>query len=324
MAEPYSFRQSKKSSHRTKLPFDYQNPYPSYEGYGGESDRQPPKRQRLDGVEQEYAPNSSGGPSIWTDQLSFLLLDVWGQRFLELGRRSLRSEDWVEVAEKVTLKSRVEVSEVDCRQQLDKLKRKYRKIRSDSTGMANYGWKFYKKMDMLLGMEMEEDGPPLPCGIDSGEYCFADTRVYLNRSNAFDEMRDSPCESEEMEDDEEEEEEEDDDLPPRRKLGGDGEEGMRVLADSIERFGKLYERIESDKREQMMELRKMRADFDRELELQKEEILEKASAEIAKLRAGADGSDDNDSNDEINEEDEEEENRDDDDDGEEEDGCNGV
>lgn len=273
----------------------------------------------MEGLVQASPPNSSNRPSIWSDQLSFLLLDLWGERFLQLGRRSLRSEDWVEVAEKVSSNSRVEISEVDCRQQMDKLKRKYRKIRMDDSGMANYGWKFYKKMEMLMGMELEENGLPLACGVDSGEYCFADMKVYLDRSNAFDEMRDSPSESEEMEDGDEEDGEEDDDLPPSRKLGGDGGEGMRVLADSIERFGKLYEKIENDKREQMMELRKMRVEFERELELQKKEILEKASAEIAKLQEQADIDDDD--NDDYKEEDEEENGEDD---GGEEDGCNGL
>ncbi|KAK4756974.1 hypothetical protein SAY87_007101 [Trapa incisa] len=322
MAEHYSFKQSKRSSHRSKptnVPFDYQSQYPTYGGCGSESDRQQAKRQRMDVLLQESAPNSSYRPSIWNEQLTFLLLDVWGERFLQLGRRSLRSEDWVEVAEKVSFNSRIVVSEVDCRQQMYKLKKKYRKIRADESGMANYGWKFYKKMEMLMGMEMEESGIPLACGIDSGEYCFADMNVYLDRSNAFDEMRDSPSESEEMEDDDAEDGDDDDDLPPMRKLGGDGGEGMRVLADSIERFGKLYEKIENDKREQMMELRKMRAEFERELDLQKKEIMEKASAEIAKLQDQADVDDGD--NDDVKEEDEEENGEDDDGD---EDGCNGL
>ncbi|PWA78336.1 trihelix protein [Artemisia annua] len=43
-------------------------------------------------------------------------------------------------------------------------------------------------------------------------------------------------------------------------------------------------KIEGRKRQQMLELEKMRMDFQRELELQKKVILERAQAEIAKVR----------------------------------------
>ena len=116
----------------------------------------------------------------------------------------------------------------------------------------------------------------------TGEYVFMNTRVYLNSSNGFDEMRDSPGESESDDDDDEEEDvgggggDEDEDE--------DDEMSCRVLADSIQKFGKIYEKIENSKRQQMMELEKMRLDFNRELELQKKQILERAQAEIAKIQ----------------------------------------
>ncbi|KAL9995920.1 putative trihelix transcription factor ASIL1/2 [Helianthus debilis subsp. tardiflorus] len=53
-------------------------------------------------------------------------------------------------------------------------------------------------------------------------------------------------------------------------------------------FGEIYEKIEGRKRQQMLELEKMRMDFQRELELQKKQILERAQAEIAKIREGDD------------------------------------
>ena len=95
-------------------------------------------------------------------------------------------------------------------------------------------------------------------------------------------MRDSPGESESDDDDEEED------------IGGGGGGGdedeeedkmsYRVLADSIQKFGKIYEKIENSKRQQMMELEKMRLDFNRELELHKKQILERAQSDIAKIQ----------------------------------------
>lgn len=208
---------------------------------------------------------------------------------MQLGGKSVRSEDWSEIAEKVSEWARMEYTEVDCRQQLDALKKKYKKERAKmERTRVTPSWMHFKKMDVLMDTNMEDGG--LACGVDSGEFCFADTTVYLDKSNAFDEMRDSPGESEsEMDGDEEQ----DDDMPPPRKENGG--EGMRVLVDSIEKFGELYEKIETNKREQMMELKKMRADFQRELDLQKKEILERAEAEIAKIQAG--GMDDGDEDD---------------------------
>jgi len=169
---------------------------------------------------------------------------------------------------------------------LDKLKRKYKKEKTkmDEMGMGSCKWAYFKKMDMLMAFSARQEYG-LACGVDSGEYVFMNTRVYLNRSNGFDEMRDSPGESESDDDDEEEEE-----------FGGGGgggaaedeedETSFRVLADSIQKFGKIYEKIENSKRQQMMELEKMRLDFNRELELQKKQILERAQAEIAKIQEG--------------------------------------
>ncbi|KAI3416994.1 uncharacterized protein J3R85_014833 [Psidium guajava] len=271
--------------------YDYENGHGSFGGSGRGAQGYVRKRGQENLVPaHDYDAGFPNQAPIRRDFAKFTLLEVWGERFLQLGRKSVRSEDWSEIAEKVSEWARMEFTEVDCRQQLDALKKKYKKERAkmERTGTTS-SWTHFRKMDMLMGMNMEDGG--LACGVDSGEFCFADTMVYLDKSNAFDEMRDSPSESEsEMDGDEEE----DDDMPPPRKE--DGEEGMRVLAGSIERFGELYEKIETNKREQMMELKKMQADFQRELELQKKEILERAQAEIAKIQAGGmdDGEEDDD------------------------------
>ncbi|PWA56752.1 SLC26A/SulP transporter [Artemisia annua] len=53
-----------------------------------------------------------------------------------------------------------------------------------------------------------------------------------------------------------------------------------------ERFSDVYEKIENRKRKEMLELEKMRMDIFRELELQKNQILERAHAELVKIRRG--------------------------------------
>nr|KYP49315.1 hypothetical protein KK1_028953 [Cajanus cajan] len=232
-----------------------------------------PKKRKVSvtggGNSYEFAPRvkfsygSGSGSEEWNEHETLVLLEVWGEKFLQLGRNSLRLEEWNEVAEKVSEELKVERSVAQCRSVLDKLKRRYKKekARVDEMGLGSCKWAFFKKMDMFMASSARQE-------------------VYLNRSNGFDEMRDSPGESESDEDDD------DDCAADDHHADEEDQTSFRALADSIHKFGKIYEKIENSKRQQMMELEKMRLDFNRELELQKKQILERAQAEIAKIQEG--------------------------------------
>uniref|UniRef100_A0A803QW81 Myb/SANT-like DNA-binding domain-containing protein n=1 Tax=Cannabis sativa TaxID=3483 RepID=A0A803QW81_CANSA len=296
-----------------------------------------PKKRRLKNLVSayEFSPrvslSDSGrnfsrvGDDDWTEHGMFVLLEVWGNRFLQLGRKSLRSEDWEEVAEKVSEASKIERKESQCRNMLELLKNKYKKekLKMEQMGLTSSKWGFFKKIDMLMASSPRQDYG-LACGVDSGEFVFMNTRVYLDRSDGFDEMRDSPMESEASED-----ETEDGKGGRDSDKGSSSSESFKVLTDSINQFGEIYGKIENSKRHQMMELEKLRKDFSKELELQKKQIMEKTEAEIAKIRKEEeededddddDHDDDDDDDDDEEEEDdveeEEEEDDDDDDDGE--------
>ncbi|CAN1317440.1 hypothetical protein LINPERPRIM_LOCUS30448 [Linum perenne] len=156
--------------------------------------------------------------------------------------KSLRSDEWLEVAEKVS-----EVSKVE-------------RTGSGSRGSSTNSWVYFKKMDMLMSTSAQQ------------EYVFMNPKVYINRANGFDEMRDSPGKSESGDDDNS------DGLPPKkrwcRSRGGQNEEGssFSLLADSI--------------RQQMVELEKMRMEFQRDLEMQKRQMMERAQFEMEKIRQG--------------------------------------
>ncbi|KAL3528785.1 hypothetical protein ACH5RR_008107 [Cinchona calisaya] len=234
-------------------------------------------------------PTFGGRNSVadWSEHETFILLGAWGNKFLQHGRKSLRSEEWQEVAEKVSQQSKIERTDTQCRNRLDTLKKKYKKEKAKLSEIVNFvsKWVYFQKMDMLMSSSPQQGG--LSCGIDSGEYVFMNPREYLNRSHGLDEMRDSPGNSESAE----AEEDDSEGLPPKRtKSGRDRGNGasFKLLAVSIEKFSEIYEKIENSKRQQMLELEKMRMDLYRELELQKRQILERAQAEIAKIRQGGD------------------------------------
>ncbi|KAM1389739.1 hypothetical protein ACFX13_018077 [Malus domestica] len=262
-----------------------------------------PKKRKAKNSESRYEfaprvrPNWELGfwaEEEWTEHAVFMLLEVRGDRFLQLGRKSLRSDDWHEVAYKVSEASKIERTDRQCKSMLDMLKRKYKKEKEkmEEMGLNSSKWAYFKKMEMLMASSSRQEFG-LACGIDSGEYVFMNTRVYLERSNGFDEMRDSPGESE-TDDDDENGNEDFDVFPPRMAGmgmgGGDGDEGSsyRVLTGSIHKFGEIYEKIESSKRQQMRELEKMRKIFNKELELQKKQILDRAQVEIAKIQEADD------------------------------------
>ncbi|KAK8595031.1 hypothetical protein V6N13_015940 [Hibiscus sabdariffa] len=203
----------------------------------------------------------------------------------------IRTEEWQEVAEKVSEISKIERTETQCRNRLDTLKKKYKKEKAvlAETGATGSKWVYFKKLDMLLSTPPKQG--QLSCGFDSGEYVFMNPRVYLSRANGLDEMRDSPANSESADG----EDDVSDGLPPKkRRFGRQSGEGssVRLLADSIQKFSDLYEKIENSKRQQMLELEKMRMDFHRELEMQKRQIMERAQAEIAKMQRSDDEAND--------------------------------
>ncbi|MCE3050748.1 hypothetical protein HAX54_047990 [Datura stramonium] len=238
----------------------------------------------------ETAPKPSFGGrnplSDWSEHETFILLDAWGTRFVRHGRKSLRSEEWQEVAERVSRGSKIERTDTQCRNRLDTLKKKYKKekMKFAEIGSTTSKWVYFKKMDMLLTSTPQQAG--VSCGVDSGEYVFMSPKVYLDRANGLDEMRDSPANSESANGEEEDSE----DLPPKRsrnvRSGGNGH-SFKLIADSIHKFSEIYVKIENSKRQQMLELEKMRMDFHRELELQKRQIVERAHAEIARIRQGS-------------------------------------
>lgn len=245
--------------------------------------------------------SSRNSPPEWSEQETFALLNAWGDRFLQLGRKSLRTDEWLEVAKRVSQVSKAVRTDSQCRNRLDTLKKKYKKEKmrlTESSGSTTSKWVYFKKMEMLMSSPPPRQQPGLACGLDSGEYVFMNPSFYINHSNGLDEMRDSPgnSESEEGDDGEDDDDDESEGLPPSRgRIGeptveenGGVSSSYRLLADSIHKFGEIYEKIEVGKRQQMMELEKMRIDFHRDLELQKRQILERAQAEIAKIRRGDD------------------------------------
>ncbi|VFQ66900.1 unnamed protein product [Cuscuta campestris] len=221
----------------------------------------------------EFAPRASaagsGGRnplSDWSEHETFILLDAWGGRFLKQGRKSLRSEEWREVAKKVSLDSKIKRTDTQCRNRLDTLKKKYKKekMKVGETKSVTGRWVYFRKMDALLSSNQKQQGEP-------------NNSHQSLPINGIEEMRESDDSVEGL-------------LPSgvakKGQTAGRDESSLKVLVDSIHKFSKMYEKIENRKTQQMLELEKMRMDFHRELEAQKRQMLERAKAEILKIHQG--------------------------------------
>lgn len=266
-------------------------------GTRGKNIQKPPEKQAVDrfGVRNtspnlfpknnsEYhlgRPEVKGSRDDWSEGATWILLETWGEKFLQAGKKSLKLEQWFEVAKTVSASSKIFKTDIQCRNRLDTLKKKYKKERQRS---PNSKWVYYKYMDALLNSSPWQAG--LPYGVDAGEFVPLKPKICLNHSR-FEEVRDAPGDSPSEEEDEEEEEEEEEE-GKRLKRRKDDDDSFRILADSIHRFGEIYERIENNKKQQMLDLEKMRMEFDRDLEMQKRRILEQTQIELAKIRQGSD------------------------------------
>ncbi|KAL8460664.1 hypothetical protein ACS0TY_032257 [Phlomoides rotata] len=63
-----------------------------------------------------------------------------------------------------------------------------------------------------------------------------------------------------------------------------GEEGMRRLAKAIEKFGEIFEKVESMKQRQMVELEKQRMQFAKDLEVQRMQLFMDTQVQLEKIK----------------------------------------
>ncbi|CAA0817771.1 sequence-specific DNA binding transcription factors [Striga hermonthica] len=263
----------------------------------------------------------------WTEEATSTLVDAWGRRYLDLNRGNLRQKDWQEVADAVnalhghTKKTRR--TDVQCKNRIDTLKKKYKVERariSDSGGKAASSWPFYSRMELLVGsspkkgktstpavplapplfavplayrrplspatttptvLPQKRPGPPA-AALDGASYfrkiysAMAAAAAAAEDDGGFE--RDEVEESEDMADEED---------------GVGVDDGLRRLAKAIESFGEIYEKVESMKQRQMVELEKQRMQFTKDLEVQRMQLFMDTQVQLEKVkRAKRNGSSD--------------------------------
>ncbi|RLM75190.1 trihelix transcription factor ASIL2-like [Panicum miliaceum] len=244
----------------------------------------------------------------WSEGATSALIDAWGERFVALGRGSLRHPQWQEVADAVSSRdgySKAPKSDFQCKNRIDTLKKKYKIERAKPVS----SWQFFDRLDVLLaptygskpgsggggGGHNSNSRSPLPAALRMG---FPQrSRTPLMPSAAAVAKRRAPSPEPSVSS------ESSDGFPPvpalpaangkRRRTdegradggsGGDRTQGLRDLAQAIRRLGEAYERVEATKLEQAAEMERRRIDFARELESQRVQFFLNAQMELTQAK----------------------------------------
>ncbi|XP_057996756.1 trihelix transcription factor ENAP1-like isoform X2 [Hevea brasiliensis] len=266
-----------------------------------------------DSVTQSTTPHSRPLPireDCWSEEATSTLVEVWGKRYLELNRGNLRQKDWQEVADAVNAKhghtKKTHRTDVQCKNRIDTIKKKYKiekaKVTS-SNGTITSSWPFFESLDNLIGSNFtakKQASPSPPVALPVTTYRRTPTStpptavVALPQKRPLDDgyfrrnysaMAAAAAAAAESESEEEEEEEREGERERESEEDEEGE-GIRRLARAIERFGEAYERVESEKLRQMLDLEKQRMKFAKDLEMERMRIFTETQIQLEKIKKG--------------------------------------
>ncbi|CAN8269466.1 unnamed protein product [Cochlearia groenlandica] len=219
----------------------------------------------------------AGREDWWSEEATATLIEAWGDRYVSLNRGNLRQNDWRDVADAVNSshgnnnKSRRYKTDVQCKNRIDTLKKKYKSEKSKSSSR----WGFFDRLDFLIGHVVKKSP-------GSGAF----KSPLMNHTGSK-----SPGSS--LDDDDDDDDDDNDDygfvVRKHRRvedldLDLSDESSCRELAAAIMKLGEVYERIESTKQKMMIELEKQRMEVAKEVELQRINMLMDMQLELEKSK----------------------------------------
>uniref|UniRef100_A0A2C9UMQ7 Myb/SANT-like DNA-binding domain-containing protein n=1 Tax=Manihot esculenta TaxID=3983 RepID=A0A2C9UMQ7_MANES len=210
-----------------------------------------------------------------------MLIDAWGERYLELRRGNLKQKHWKEVADIVSSREeykKAAKTNIQCKNRIDTVKKKYKLEKAKiAAGGGPSKWPFFERLDKLIGpttkilVTAAVAAAPLTSKVAMG------IPVGIHNGGANSE----------------------DSLPPEKKLRGVVQRGVntkevkerkgwrnliRMLAQVILKFEEVYEQAKNMKLQQVVLMEKIRMKFARELELQMMQFFIKTQIETSQLK----------------------------------------
>lgn len=118
-------------------------------------------------IQQQQQHRSGGGggggggggrEDCWSEGATAVLIDAWGERYLELSRGNLKQKHWKEVADVVSSRDdygKAPKTDVQCKNRIDTVKKKYKQEKAKAVSAGSSAppsrWPFYKRLDQLIG-----------------------------------------------------------------------------------------------------------------------------------------------------------------------------
>lgn len=235
----------------------------------------------------------------WSEDATHTLIEAWGDRYLDLNRGNLRQRHWQEVAAAVNARHATSASsksfrsDSQCKNRIDTLKKKYKIEKAKATDFnstttaaaAAYvsAWPFFASLDSLLGSSFPKPSTavprrstppwnlstPIPVGPRTHKRPAPSPAIVSFFRRNFTAAAEEDGDGSDNSSKEEKEVE---------KIG------YRELAQAIERFGEIYERVEGAKQKQMMELEKQRMQFTKDLECHRMQLLLETQVQLQKIK----------------------------------------
>ncbi|XP_073007999.1 trihelix transcription factor ENAP2-like [Typha latifolia] len=281
---------------------------------------------------KETVPSRPPNPALpyredcWSEGETAALVEAWGGRYMDLNRGNLRQKHWQEVADAVNsrrgaaVRKRPPRTDVQCKNRIDTLKKKYKVEKARISGGAAAGsqWPFYERLDFLVGssttpsstvrkpstspatvtsppmalpLPFHRKGPPLPAAMPATinmRPVVKPLPTALPVDGSF--IRKAAAAAAAAKGEEEEEEElgsssrSMSSTRSGKRERGEGVDGIRQLARAIEKFAEIYERVEGSKQRQMMELEKQKMEFAKGLEFQRMQIFVDSQVQLEKIK----------------------------------------
>ncbi|XP_057842953.1 trihelix transcription factor ENAP2 isoform X1 [Cryptomeria japonica] len=250
------------------------------------------------------APAERGGgggrDDVWSQVATMTLIEAWGNRYLELNRGNLKQKHWKEVADAVNTRpgsnSKQPKTDVQCKNRLDTLKKKYKVEKSRILGGGASKWALFNRMDDLIGpsrknqLQLQQHHkplnhyspppphPPPPLLLTAATHSpdMLIPNAGVNNYNSH-QQRMNNTESPDMTESW---------VNDRRQQQTDHVVALKEVASAIVKFGEVYERIEVLKQQQIIDLEKQRMEFIKDLELQRMHLFMQTQLELAKIKHG--------------------------------------
>ncbi|XP_009378369.2 trihelix transcription factor ASIL2 [Pyrus x bretschneideri] len=113
---------------------------------------------------QQQGRSSGGGrEDCWSEGATAVLIEAWGERYLELSRGNLKQKHWKEVADVVSSREnygKIPKTDIQCKNRIDTVKKKYKLEKSKiGAGGGPSKWPFYERLDHLIGPSGAKVGP---------------------------------------------------------------------------------------------------------------------------------------------------------------------